>query len=284
MLYVVATPIGNLADMSPRARDTLATVDLIAAEDTRRAKKLLHHLNIHKPLLALHAYNEQQQSDQLIAKLLANQVIALITDAGTPLISDPGLTIVRLAHQHHIKVVPIPGPCALITALSAAGIAIDRFSFEGFLPAKAAARKQQLTTLQLESRTIVFYEAPHRIVASLTDMAAVFGGERYAVLARELTKMFETIQAGSLAELLQFVTTDPSQQQGEIVLIVSGATTKLSSGSSLTAELQERWPEAQRVLTILQQELPLAKAASVAAKILGMNKKELYDLGLSLRF
>lgn len=275
MLYIVATPIGNLQDISLRAQETLQQVDLIATEDTRHAKKLLQHLNIHKPLIALHAHNEQQQSQILIEKLKNNQSIALITDAGTPLISDPGLPLVRLAHEQQIRVIPIPGPCALIAALSASGIATERFSFEGFLPAKASTRRKQLATLLLETRTMLFYEAPHRILACMQDMLEVFGSARHVVMARELTKIYETIRGGTLAEMVAWIAADNNQQLGEIVIVVSGDAT-------VAADLQTMLPEAQRVLTILRQELSLTQAAGLAAKITGLSKKEIYALGLRL--
>jgi len=285
MLYIVATPIGNLQDITLRAIEILQQVDLIATEDTRQAKKLLQHLNIHKSLIALHAHNEQQQSANLIAQLQQNRSIALITDAGTPLISDPGLPLVRMAHAQNIRVVPIPGACALITALSASGIETARFSFEGFLSAKASARRKHLMTLILETRTMLFYEAPHRILACVQDMLEIFGKDRYIVLARELTKIYETIKGGSLAEMAAWIAADSHQQQGEIVIVVSGCdagTAMVNTDADASAELQRMLPEAQRVLTILRQELSLTQASGLAAKITGLSKKEVYTLGLKL--
>lgn len=279
-LYIVATPIGNLQDISLRALETLKQVDLIATEDTRHAQRLLNHFQIKQPLLSLHAHNEQQQSLLLLDKLKAKQNIALITDAGTPLVSDPGLLLVRLARAQEIRVVPIPGACALIAALSAAGMATDRFTFEGFLPAKPIARKKSLAALVLEARTMVFYEAPHRILASIQAMQEIFGANREVVLARELTKHYETIKGATLAEMAEWIEQDQHQQQGEMVVIVSGCKVDDSATEDLQAQLQE----VQRILTILRQELPLTQAASLAAKITGLSKKEVYALGVKIDF
>lgn len=269
-LYVVATPIGNLADMVPRAVETLQTVDIIAAEDTRHSARLLEHFHITTPMLAYHDHSDERQLQRLVERLLSGQRVALIADAGTPLVSDPGFRLVRAARQAGIAVVPIPGPCALIAALSAAGLPSDRFAFEGFLPARAGQRRGRLETLAAEDRTLIFYEAPHRLAACLDDMAAVFGGGREAVLARELTKAYETIRAGSLRELQQFVGADGNQQRGEIVLLVraaAGAERQVSA-------------ETERVMGVLLAELSVRQAASLGAKITGVKKNLLYQWAL----
>lgn len=264
MIYVVATPIGNLTDITARAVEVLRSVDRIAAEDTRHSGQLLKHLQINKPLIALHDYNEREQCVRLLD---AGGDIALISDAGTPLISDPGYHLVRLAHERGVQVVPIPGPCALIAALSASGLPTDRFCFEGFLSAKQHARLESLHALQSEPRTMVFYEAPHRIVETLQDMLTVFGAARHVVLARELTKQFETIKYANLQQLLDFVVADANQQRGEFVLVVAGC----------VAEKTALNPEALRVLEILLTELSVKQAAALAAKITGISKNILYD-------
>ena len=221
-LYVVATPIGNLADMSLRAITVLSRVDLIAAEDTRHSFNLCQYFSITTPMIACHEYNEIQAADQLIERLSKGQSVALISDAGTPLVSDPGYAIVRRIRKQGYRVSPVPGACALISALSAAGLPTDRFSFEGFLPAKVGQREKRLRGLSQQTGSLIFYEAPHRIVASLTAMVEAFGPDREAVLARELTKRFETITDGSLASLLSEVTSDDNHQRGEMVIIVNG--------------------------------------------------------------
>ncbi|HAO24087.1 MAG TPA: 16S rRNA (cytidine(1402)-2'-O)-methyltransferase, partial [Methylophaga sp.] len=212
-LYIVATPIGNLADISARAIDVLSSVDLIAAEDTRHSKFLLQHHGIETSTISLHEHNEQQRSELLLSKIVDGNSIALISDAGTPLISDPGFRLVNMAREKGIKVVPIPGACAVITALSASGLSAERFTFEGFLPPKVTARRQALEKLVSEPRTMIFYESPKRMVGCLQDMLAVFGGERKACLARELTKMFETIVTLPLAELVEIVIMDTNHQK-----------------------------------------------------------------------
>lgn len=273
-LYVVATPIGNLGDMVPRAVEVLHAADLIAAEDTRHSGRLLKYLGIEKPMVAYHDYSEQRQLGRIVSALEQGQRVALISDAGTPLISDPGYRLVREVRQLGVRVVPVPGPCAAITALCASGLPSDRFSFEGFLPAKSGARQKKLSELVSDSRTLIFYESPHRVVESLADMAVVFGGEREAVLARELTKAFETFLVGSLDELHSAVLEDANQQRGEIVLLVRGA------AESVSGEDQE---EQLRVLKLLMAELPLKQAAALAAKITGGQKNALYQLALSLK-
>lgn len=272
-LYIVATPIGNLKDISLRALETLKMVDLIAAEDTRHSKTLLLHYRITTPLLSLHEHNEQQRGTELLTLLQQGRNVALISDAGTPLISDPGFHLVRAALEAGISVTPIPGACALIAALSAAGLPTDRFCFEGFLPAKPAARKQYLQPLAAEPRTLIFYEAPHRILATLSDMAAAFSAQRTATIARELTKTFETIRTGTLAELSAFLTADHHQQKGEFVILIHGQP---------LPEQQTR-ADSSRILKILLQELPVKQAAALAAEITGEKKNILYAKALALK-
>lgn len=273
-LYVVATPIGNLSDISVRAIDILKQVDLIACEDTRHSVRLLNHLGINKPLLSYHDHNETEQTQNLIGKLLEGQRIALISDAGTPLISDPGYQLVRQAHENKIRVIPLPGPCALIAALSASGLPSDRFAFEGFLPAKHQARVDCLEKLKHETRTLIFYESTHRIVASLGDMVTVFGGDRRAVIARELTKAFETLRGASLAELVAWVNEDANQRKGEVVLLVHGAP---------ALDTDETRIETEKVLAVLLEELPVKQAAQLAAKITGGKKNTLYQMALEMK-
>ena len=271
ILYVVATPIGNLADMVPRAVETLQTVSLIAAEDTRHSSRLLAHFDIKTPTIAYHDHSDEHRTEQLISRLLKGENIALISDAGTPLVSDPGYRLVRKAREHGISVVPIPGACALVAALSAAGLPSDRFAFEGFLPAKQAARITQLESLASDTRTLIFYEAPHRILETLEDMLGVFGAEREVVIAREITKTFETIQGGNLATMVEWVAADSNQQRGEIVLMVHGAS-KLEN-----AEIS---PEHERIMRVLLEDLPVKQAAILGAKITGLKKNFLYDWAL----
>src|SRR5690606_13608454 len=223
ILYVVATPIGNLADMVPRAVETLQTVAVIAAEDTRHSARLLGHFDINTPTLAYHDHSDEQRTEQLLKRLRDGEDVALISDAGTPLISDPGYRLVRAARQQGSRIVPIPGACAVIAALSVAGLPSDKFSFEGFLPAKQVARQSLLRSLQQETRTLIFYEAPHRVLETVQDMCAVFGPDREVVMAREITKTFETIKSAPVAELAQWIAADTNQTRGEIVLLVHGA-------------------------------------------------------------
>lgn len=273
-LYIVATPIGNLADISARAIEVLSSVDIIAAEDTRHSKHLLQHHAISTATISLHEHNEQQRSELLLTRIAHGESVALISDAGTPLISDPGFRLVTMAREQGIKVIPIPGACAVITALSASGLSAERFAFEGFLPAKASGRRQVLERLQHETRTLIFYESPKRIVASLQDMLLVFGGERRACLARELTKVFETLITQPLAELVDVVSNDPNHQKGEIVLLVEGQSKVMDSDAA----------EVERVLQILlAEEMPLKQAATLAASILGIKKNKAYDIALKLQ-
>lgn len=274
VLYVVATPIGNLEDWSPRAVATLKAVSLIAAEDTRHSGRLLQHFNISTRLFALHDHNEAARVEGLVAQLQAGESLALISDAGTPLISDPGYRLVAAVQAAGLQVVPIPGACAAIAALSAAGLASDRFVFEGFLPAKAGARCERLLILAGESRTLMFYEAPHRIAECLADMVTVLGAERRIVLARELTKAYETIRQLPLGEMQAWVASDPNQQRGEIVLVLEGAPTAVDEAD---------WREADRVLGILLAELPVKQAATLAAGITGLKKNALYERALQLK-
>lgn len=269
MLYIVATPLGNLGDISTRARDVLAEVDMIAAEDTRRTQTLLAHLGIHTKTIAYHAFNEHARTEGLLDHLRAGKSIALVSDAGTPLISDPGYLLVKAAREAGIKVVPIPGPCALITALCVSGLPTDHFYFEGFLPAKTAQRCGVLHDLIDMNCTLVFYEAPHRLLDSLADMNQVLG-PREAVLGRELTKQFETVLAGPLPELIAKISADPNQQKGECVVMVAGS--EEDKAKALVT--------VDNVLDILLADLPLKQAASLAAKITGVSKNELYDRAL----
>lgn len=273
ILYVVATPIGNLDDLSPRAQRTLREVDLIAAEDTRHSNKLLQHYGIDTPVTAFHEHNEREKAPELVGILGKGKNLVLISDAGTPLVSDPGYRLVRAAHAAGLRVVPVPGACAAIAALSASGLPSDRFAFEGFPPVKPGARRAWLEALVREPRTLVFYESPHRIAESLADMAAVFGEQREAVYARELTKQFETVRHTTLGELAPWVAGDNHQQLGEIVVLVHGAA---------PAE-GEAGEDAGRILRILIKELPVSQAAALAAEITGQKKNALYDLALQLK-
>lgn len=274
VLYVVATPIGNLGDISARALQVLRGVDRIAAEDTRHSRRLLEHFGIHKPLISLHEHNEHLRIPQLIADLSAGRSIALISDAGTPLISDPGFQLLRCLRDRGIKAVPIPGPSSLMAALSVAGLPTDRFVFEGFLPAKSNARHKHLENLKAYRHTLVFFESSHRIQASLADMAAVFGGERQAVIARELTKLFEQVQGGTLTELCEWIEADEKRRLGEFVVVVQGATQPAETTTN---------PEVQYLLRALLEELPLKRAVALAAKITGLKKNALYELALALK-
>lgn len=271
-LYVVATPIGNLEDIGARALRVLREVALIAAEDTRHSMRLLQHFGIDTPLVACHEHNERDQGGRLVERLLGGDSLALISDAGTPLISDPGYHLVRNARAAGVPVVPVPGPCALIAALSAAGLPSDRFIFEGFLPARSSGRRQRLQALAEEPRTLIFYEAPHRLLESLEDMRELFGGWRPVVLARELTKTFETIRGAPLDELCAWVAGDANQQRGECVLLVEGW--QAPQGEEAVSA------EALRVLDLLLAELPLKRAAALAAEITGVRKNLLYQSAL----
>ena len=271
-LYIVATPIGNLEDITLRGITVLKNVSLIAAEDTRQSKKLLRHYGISTPLFSLHAHNERDQSSKIIEKLKNNESVAYITDAGTPLISDPGAYLVKTIRDHGFAVVPIPGPCAAIAALSVSGFTHPQFYFEGFLPSKPSARRQRLQDLKYLSPTLVFYESPHRIMATLNDMLEVFGN-REVVIARELTKKFETIRSGFLIDVMQILNDSSEQRLGEFVVLLSGN----KEENKIEVE------EIESVLVILLKELPLKKAVAVASKLLPIAKNEVYALALELK-
>ncbi|MHA3055082.1 16S rRNA (cytidine(1402)-2'-O)-methyltransferase [Acinetobacter sp. ANC 4633] len=271
-LFVVATPIGHLDDMTFRAIEVLKSVSLIAAEDTRQSAQLLKHFNIETPLTACHDHNEANKIHQLIEKLKNGENLALISDAGTPLISDPGFKLVRAVQEHGIRVTPIPGACAAIAALSAVGLPSDRFSFEGFLPSKSSQRLSQLEKLKDETQTLIFYEAPHRILECVKDMQAVFGADRAVGFAREITKTFETIKKMTLGELVKFIEQDHNQQKGEIVLVVGGA----SSEKDLSQAKLDEW--LQRLL----QDVSVKVAAQMVADLTGIKKKIAYQRALEL--
>jgi 16S rRNA (cytidine1402-2'-O)-methyltransferase len=273
ILYIVATPIGNLGDITERAIAILRDASVIAVEDTRHSRKLLLQFGIATPMVALHDFNESDRVARILARVVDGENVALISDAGTPLISDPGYQLVRQAHAQGIKVVPVPGACAVIAALSCAGLPTDRFSFEGFLPAKGAARLAVLAGLGKEARTMIFYEAPHRIVECLVDMEASFGAGREVTLARELTKTFETITHTTIGALLEKVRADTNQQKGEIVLVVAGA--PATNGEVDT--------QALHTLQVLLEEMPVKQAAALAARITGVKKNVLYDTALQLK-
>ena len=272
VLYVVATPIGNLEDITARALRVLREVACIAAEDTRHTGQLLRHFGIDTPLLSLHEHNERARLDSIVARLRNGDAMALVADAGTPLISDPGFPLVRELRRQGLKVVPVPGPSSVLAALAVAGLPTDRFVFEGFLPAKTTARRVRLQALAAEERTLVFFEASHRIADTLTDLAAVFGAERPAVVARELTKRFEEIHGATLGELTAWLAADPNRSRGEFVLVAQGA----PAASAVDT------PENRRLLLALSAELPPSRAVVVAARLTGLRKKSLYDLALAL--
>ncbi len=272
-LYIISTPIGNLGDMTARAIDVLKTVDLIAAEDTRHSGRLLQHFAINTPTISLHEHNEEQRSETLLTRLQQGESIALISDAGTPLISDPGYRLVTLVREQGIKVVPIPGACALIAALSSAGLPSDRFSFEGFLPSKQGARRQTLDGLKHETRTLIFYESPRRLVGCLDDMILAFGGARRGCVARELTKLHETIETQALEDLQVWVANSPEQLKGECVVLVEGAAKAQDADTA----------EVERVLQLLLADLPVKRAAAITANLLGVSKNKAYELALALQ-
>ncbi|WP_336011259.1 16S rRNA (cytidine(1402)-2'-O)-methyltransferase [Acinetobacter calcoaceticus] len=271
-LFVVATPIGHLDDMTFRAIDILKSVSIVAAEDTRQSAQLFKHYNISTQLTACHDHNESNKIEQLVQKLLAGDSVALISDAGTPLISDPGFKLVRAAQEHGIRVVPVPGACAAIAALSAVGLPSDRFSFEGFLPSRASQRISQLEKLKNETQTLIFYEAPHRILESVKDMAQVFGEERPVGFAREITKTFETIKKMTLKDLVSFIENDHNQEKGEIVVVVGGAAAKTDLEQEKLDELLKR----------LLQDLSVKAASQLAADLTGIKKKIAYQRALEL--
>ncbi len=273
-LYVVSTPIGNLGDITLRALEILKGVDAIAAEDTRHTSGLLSHFGISKKLIAVHEHNEHQSAEKLLAQLNAGENIALVTDAGTPGISDPGAVVVDFVRKAGMKVVPIPGVSAVVAALSASGIAQNGFLFHGFLPASGAARRKALEVLKAQTVTLVFYEAPHRIVESVNDMANVLGAERRVTFARELTKTFETIYSCDLADAKAWLEADTNQQRGEFVLLVEAAEVKLAEAFS---------EETVRVLKLLLADLPLKQAVKLAAEITQEKKNDLYEFALTLK-
>lgn len=271
-LYIVATPIGNLADLTPRAREVLGSVALIAAEDTRHTRQLLQSCGIGTAMTSLHEHNEGQKSAELVARLARGESIALVSDAGTPLVSDPGFELVAAARKEGIAVIAIPGACAAIAALSVAGLPTHRFAFEGFLPAKSAARSECLGQLAREERTLIFYEAPHRLAEALRDMVRIFGAERSASISRELTKRFETTYSGTLAQLSEAAERDSDMTRGEIVIVVSGA-------PQTSAALEF---ESDALLRALLEELSPSQAARIAAHLTGGKRSDLYEAALRL--
>lgn len=274
-LYIVATPIGNLNDISLRALEILKSVSLIAAEDTRHSQKLLQHCGINTQLISYHEHNERESIDNLIKILKSGKSIALISDAGTPCISDPGYHLVKAALENHIKVVPIPGACAAISALSVSGLPSDHFIFEGFLPSSSLSRKNKLLKLKSETRTLIFYEAPHRIEESVRDLCEVFGADREATLARELTKTFETIHKANLKDLYDFIQKDPNQSKGECVIIVRGISHEQLERHNLD--------EAKKLVLILLENMPLKKAVKITSELFSVSKNFLYDQALKLK-
>ncbi|WP_133139445.1 16S rRNA (cytidine(1402)-2'-O)-methyltransferase [Legionella genomosp. 1] len=269
-LYIVATPIGNLQDISLRALETLKQVDGILAEDTRHSGQLCHALGIEKPLISLHEHNESSKAEQVLAKLQSGKSYALISDAGTPLISDPGFVLVRLLREQLIPVVPVPGCCALITALSASGIPCDTFSFLGFLPAKSKARKDRLEEMKMRSETLVVYESTHRIIDSLHDIAEIYGSDYRLVLAKELTKTYEHFEQGSAQQIIAWLQSESGRSKGEFVLLFPPLS-------------QEKTTDDTQLLTILLEELPLKQAVKIASRISKTSKNELYQLALRLQ-
>ena len=275
-LYVVATPIGNLDDLAPRAARTLASVDVVAAEDTRHSGRLLSHLGIQKRMVALHDHNEKDRAAGILTELQAGRDVALISDAGTPLISDPGYVLVREARAAGHRVSPIPGPCALVAALSVAGLPTDRFLYVGFLPAKRSGRRASLDVLSSEVATLVFYESPHRILESVRDIADVLGPDREMVLGREITKTFETFYSGSVADVLAELERDPHGNRGEFVVMVRGAAAQAGSEEAATMDVD-------RVLRVLLAELPVKRVARMASELTGLSKNDLYQRALALK-
>ena len=276
LLYIVATPIGNLGDLSPRAKDVLTSVDVIAAEDTRHTSRLLSHFGIKQPLLACHDYNERGRSEQIVQRLQAGESIALVSDAGTPLISDPGYRLVNAVREAGLKAVPVPGACAMVAALSVSGLPSDRFFFEGFLPSKGSGRRKRMAELADFAHTWIVYESPHRIVDMLDDMAQELGGDRHVVLARELTKTFETVLSGTVSELQEILANDENQRRGEFVVLVRGAEKPELDGDEIPEE-------ALKTLAVLVGELPMKQASQIAAKLTGVKSKVLYRAGLAMK-
>jgi 16S rRNA (cytidine1402-2'-O)-methyltransferase len=275
-LFVVATPIGNRGDLSERARVQLATADLIAAEDTRHTGAFLTQLGLHRPLLSLHQHNEEARIDELLSRLRDGQQIALVCDAGTPLVSDPGFRLVAAAAAAGVRVVPVPGACAAIAALSVAGLPTDRFAFEGFLPARGPARRERLAELKSEARTLVFYEAPHRLGEALEDLAAAFGAERPAVLCRELTKLHESVYRAPLGALSELAQRDPNLTRGEIVLVVAGQSAPPPAAGAAAEQID-------RLLRALLPEMPLSRAVDLVAGLTGERRNAIYPRALELK-
>ncbi|KAA1173357.1 16S rRNA (cytidine(1402)-2'-O)-methyltransferase [Marinobacter salinexigens] len=275
-LYIVATPIGNLDDLSLRASRVLARADVIAAEDTRHSGRLLQHLGIQKKMIALHDHNERARAGSVLDELDAGRNVALISDAGTPLISDPGYVLVREARRRGLTVSPIPGACAFVSALSAAGLPTDRLLFVGFLPAKRSGRRSALEALCAETATLVFYESPHRIVDTIEDLVEVFGDRRELVLGRELTKTFETFYSGTAQEVLETLVSDPNGSRGEFVVMVHGAAPE-------DDESEDGLIEVDRLISALIEELPVKKVAKIVAGLTGKPKNELYQRALELK-
>lgn len=272
-LEVVATPIGNLADLSPRARDALAAADVVAAEDTRRSAQLLNALGLRTPLISLHAHNERERTEELLGRLQSGAVVALVSDAGTPLLSDPGFELVRRAAAAGIEVRCVPGPTAIAAALSIAGLPTERFAFEGFLPSKPSERRARLAALAREVRTLVFFETPHRIAEALADAVVAFGAHRAAVVTRELTKVHESVYRGSLAELAVQAASDPQLSRGEITLVIAGAPEERGEPAVSDEALE-------RVLRAALVHLPASKAAAVAAAATGVPRERAYALAV----
>jgi len=272
-LYVVATPIGNLGDLSPRAQEVLGKAGLIAAEDTRHTRQLLQSFGIETALTSFHEHSGEHKTTELLERLARGESLALVSDAGTPLISDPGFELIAAARARQIEVIAVPGPCAAIAALSIAGLPTDRFVFEGFLPAKAAARRTHLEQLAAEQRTLVFYEAPHRLIEVLADMAAVLGAQRRAVIAREITKRFETSYAGTLGELADQASRDADMSRGEIVVVVAGAMESAPDALGLSSE---------QLLRALLVDLPPSQAAKIAARLTGEKRAVLYERAVGM--
>jgi 16S rRNA (cytidine1402-2'-O)-methyltransferase len=272
-LAVISTPIGNLGDLSPRAREELAAAELVAAEDTRRTGQLLTTLGLSRPLVSLHEHNETERIDELLERLRGGARIALVSDAGTPLLSDPGFELVRRVAQEGVSIVAVPGPSAITAALSIAGLPTERFSFEGFLPARLGERRTRLAELAGEARTLVFFEAPHRIAECLDDMAAAFGGARRAAVARELTKVFETVYRGTLATLCTQARSDANFTRGEITLVVEGAA---------RASIDPARAQLDATLEVLLAELAPSKAAALAARLTGAKRNDAYARALEL--
>ena len=272
-LYIVATPIGNLKDITFRAVDVLGGVAVVAAEDTRHTKRLLDSLNIRAKMVSLHEHNEFERADSLLERVLRGESVALVSDAGTPLISDPGYILVEKAKARGVKVVPVPGPSAITAALSVSGVACGKFIFEGFLPAKTKAKRERIAQYEQETKTVVFYESPHRILATLEALADIYPN-RILGIARELTKTFETVLNGNTRELLELVSSDSNQQKGEFVLVLEGAEKVERAAIDLDVE---------RLLGLLLVELPPKKASAIVAEVLGVKKKDVYQLAISLK-